>query len=601
MREVLSVSRAVGPGGGPGPSGARSGAWRPLGTRPRDRWRAWVLAVVALLGGAAGAGAQEPTLWEADLPAAVAEEVVAFFNDPATIRILGESRLPPEAELVGDVAVLNGPLTIAGRIRGRVTVINGDVRFEPGGEVVGDVLVVGGTISGVAAGGRVTGTAIAYAEPLRFRQVDGRLVAIPRQPEPSFSAGREFGYARTDLLLAVRGGYNRVEGLPIAIGPRFETLSSNPTRLEPLLIYRTESGVRLDADELGYVVRLEQNLGGRRAFQVGGVLRSEVAPIEALGLSDRENSLAAFLFHRDYRDYYERNGWSAYVRWGRRGLPHELTLEYRDERHEAIAARGAVALFGNNRDWRLQPLVAEGELRSIAARWRYDTRNETEDPSSGWLVRAELEQGLGGSLIRPVALDAETGFPRLEAEAADARFTAGVVDVRRYARLGPRSRLGFRVLAAGSVDGGPLPPQRQHALGGEGSLPAYPILSFDCGARRHTVEIRQDTFFPYYGCDRVALVQLEYRISFARLTNSLGRMLGWDFDLGDTPAWVLFFDAGRAWTEDDARQGRTGGQSDFAADAGLGFRLGHLGLYWAVPLSGGGQGINFFVRIGSGF
>jgi hypothetical protein len=41
-----------------------------------------------------------------------------------------------------------------------------------------------------------------------------------------------------------------------------------------------------------------------------------------------------------------------------------------------------------------------------------------------------------------------------------------------------------------------------------------------------------------------------------------------------------------------------GGDDDFSADAGVGLRVGPAGIYWAVPLSGRGQGVNFFVRTG---
>jgi hypothetical protein len=43
--------------------------------------------------------------------------------------------------------------------------------------------------------------------------------------------------------------------------------------------------------------------------------------------------------------------------------------------------------------------------------------------------------------------------------------------------------------------------------------------------------------------------------------------------------------------------GRFGGNADFSADAGLGIRLGPLGAYWTVPLSGHGHGFNLFVRV----
>jgi len=153
-------------------------------------------------------------------------------------------------------------------------------------------------------------------------------------------------------------------------------------------------------------------------------------------------------------------------------------------------------------------------------------------------------------------------------------------------------------LVAGSIDDQPLPPQRQHALGGEGTLPGYALFRFDCGARRVAFHRGDDVFYPYYGCDRIALFQLEYQNDFP-FGHGWGRKLGWDVDLGETPGWVVFFDAGRAWNEREARDGRTDGMDDFAADAGLGLRIGRIGLYWAVPLSGRDQGVNFFIRYGS--
>jgi hypothetical protein len=105
------------------------------------------------------------------------------------------------------------------------------------------------------------------------------------------------------------------------------------------------------------------------------------------------------------------------------------------------------------------------------------------------------------------------------------------------------------------------------------------------------------TFHPYYGCDRAVLgqVSVEQTLPFVR---PLGRSLGLDFDFGPEPAVALFADAGRAWIEDGALQGRDAGTSDFRFDVGAGIRFGRLGVYWAFPLSDGGDGANFFVRIG---
>ncbi|HEX7050347.1 MAG TPA: hypothetical protein VF188_09115 [Longimicrobiales bacterium] len=562
------------------------------------RTRGSMLVPLALVLLAAAPAAAQEEKAAATSPAADIARLLEFYNRAATIRMTGPARIAAGTEIVGDVGVVNGPFVIEGRIRGRVVVLNGDVRFAPGARIIGDLTVAGGAILGLDSA-TVTGTVLRYRKPVQYREDDGRLVAVVPEEAPVIAAGHDFPFGRTDLLLATWRGYNRVEGLPVAIGPRFQTRSRNPTRASALLIYRTESGFEPDADELGYVLRLEQFLGGRRIVRLGATLHSEIVPIEAWGLSDRENSLSTFLFHRDYRDHYEREGWSAYLRIAPPGQPHELTIEYRDERHRSVRANAPPAILGDD-DWRRQPLVAEGTLRTLALRLGYDTRNAGGHPTAGWYIRAEVERGLGGSLALggTCAFPVEPeGFCLAASRSAGTEFAAGLADVRRYARVGPQSWLAVRALFATSLNDRPLPPQRQHALGGEGSLPGYDHYRFDCGARAAVAPAAPD-FFPYYGCDRLALVQIEYQAAFP-FGHDWGRKLGWDLDLGGTPAWVVFFDAGRAWTERVALGGRTPGQDDFAADAGAGFRLGSLGLYWAIPLSGRDEGVNFFVRFGA--
>lgn len=561
--------------------------------------RRGVVACIGLLSLAvAGAEAQAPPGQPAELPREVALEVIDFYNDSASVRLMGDSRIAAGTELVGNLAVLEGTLTLAGTIRGSVAVVNGGVVLLPGATIEGDLAVVGGAVRGLSDSVRVDGVVSEYAPPLRFHRSGEALVYTPPAVEPALVAGREFGRGRYDLRLLVRGAYNRVEGLPVAMGGRITLGQSNPTWLEGLLIYRSAEGARLDPAEVGYAFRVEQYLGGRLSARVGATIRSEVTPIESSSVTDSESSLATFLLHADQRDHYERRGWGAYVRFARPGSPGDFRLEYRDERHNTVPTRGPWSIFDNDEPWRAQPVVAAGALRSLVADWSYDTRNDPADPAAGWFAEAEIEQGLGGTLEEEILITPEG--PRRVEHAADRSFSALRLDLRRYARTGPDSRLAVRFLAAGSLDGSSLPPQRQHALGGVGSLPAFSLFAFDCGARADTVGVGKRGFFPYYGCDRAALVQLEYQ-GAVRLGTDIGRLLGLGVDLGETPRWVVFFDAGRAWTESEAREGRSAGLDDFVADAGAGIRLGRLGLYWAVPLSRRVEGANFFVRVGPRF
>lgn len=555
--------------------------------------RAACLALILLSGRALapwGAAAQQQT--EAQAARAVAE-AVRLYNAPSSARLAGAATIPAAASVRGDVAALGGPLTIAGTVDGRVAVINGDLVLLPGARVTGDIVVAGGRIQGADVAS-VGGTVTESRDPVDFRREGDRLVVQPRRAAP-LSAGRRFGFGRTEFNLGVRGAYNRVEGLPIAIGPRLELGRANPTVLDAQAIYRTRSGLGFRPNEFGYVVRLEQYLGGHRTIRVGGALRSEIVPIEATGLSDLESSLAAFVLHRSYRDSYERHGWSGYVVLTSRSRPWQLTLEYVDEDHGSEAPREPWALRHNDEPWRPQPLVAEGDLRSVVASFSLDTRNDRRMPSAGWLMDVSVEQGVGGemTLFQPaVPLDPTSA---LIPTGVDEEYTWFNVDARRYVRIDPRQRLALRVLAGGSVDGRHLPPQRQRVLGGEGLMPGFPAFNFDCGARRVPVLRDGEPFYPAYGCDRAALAQLQYSLTFP-IVPGIGRRLGLDLDFGDAAELVLFAGAGRAWSE-DASATRTTGTDDVVADAGIGLALGQLGIYWAHSITGGGKGINFFLRL----
>ena len=526
-----------------------------------------------------------------DLTDDAALGITELHNAPGTSRFSGTAVVAAGTELRGDVAIIDGPLVLEGTVDGRVLVVNGSALLRPGARITGDLIVVGGDIEG-SEEATIEGQQIVFREALRYRRV-GEMI-VPDDPEPfaGVRAGRRFGFARTSFAVALRGAYNRVEGLPIAFGPQIAFGRSNPTIVDATLIYRTAGGFTLEEEQIGYVGRVEQFVGGHGRWRIGATLHSEVLPIESNGLSDTEASLATFVMHRDYRDYYERQGWSAYLRWSGSAAA-DATLEYRDENHDTRLEQSPWTIFDNGQPFRPQPIMAEGSLRSLSLRFTHDSRNDEREPSSGWLARLESEQGLGGDMS--IALpDDVTRF------GIDERFTALSVDVRRYLRVGPLTRVALGARAAGSVDGGPLPPQRQHVLGGEGSMPGFAAFQFDCAARDDDRNAGLGSDRPFnYGCDRAVLGQamVEHTLPFIR---PIGRSLGLDFDFGHEPALVLFGDVGRAWTEDGALQGRETGSSAFAADAGIGLRLGRIGFYWAAPLTGHGEP-NFFVRIGPRF
>jgi hypothetical protein len=544
-------------------------------------------AVLALAVLAAPAHAQQVSRL---LPDSVAHRIIDTYNRGPTLRLAGDGRIGAGTAMRGDVAVL-GNLVIDGTVDGDVVVINGDLEVRAGARIGGSVDVAGGRAR-VAAGADVAGPVRVYREPLRYRQRGDRLVYVPPADEPGLAAGVDLPFGRTDLLIASHGPYNRVEGLPIAIGPRVRSAGSYTTTARAILIARTARASELEPRRIGYDLRAEQVVVPAAGLSFGARLYSEIASIESHGISDREASLAAFVLHRDYRDYYQRDGWSVYGRLHRPGAPWTAELEYRDEEHASRPAGNPFTILHNRSSWRPQPVIAAGALRSITATLHYDTRNEHRDPSAGWLASVSIERGLGGG-IRNHAVEEAIPVPDGGARTG---FMTATADVRRYARLTPYSRIAVRVFAAGSLDARALPPQRQHVLGGEGSLPGYRLMEFDCGARSSTIVSSGDTFHPYYGCDRAALVQLEYQANFP-FARRLAEHAGIGGAVGSLVRWVAFFDAGRAWTEPAALGYRLGGNDDFSANAGIGLRAGPIGAYVAVPLSASGQDFNFFIRL----
>jgi hypothetical protein len=627
--------------------------------------RRHALAVLlALLAPSARAAAQEV---RAQLPPDAARRIVAFYNDPRTIHFSGEWRVAPGSSVAGNVAVLDGSLTIAGRVEGDVVVINGGATLADGGAVTGSLTVVGGTVRR-EGGATVGGETVAYTPHLDYLRRGGRLYAdagggIEAPPadtsarvaaaepadtvrdaerpwsEDTASAGTvrpherddwdeggwsavrrgRSGQGRADFIVATGQSYNRVEGLPITFGPLLETGGHNPLRLRAMGIFRTEAGPELGPERWGYEARLEQFFGGRRELRVGGGVFRRIDPIEDWHLTKLENGLSTFFLHRDYRDHFEREGWTAFVMATPRAAPVEASLAFRSEHERSEPAGSPFTLFNNSDPWRPQPLAAQGRLTSLVLGGKIDTRSSPDDPSSGWYVSGEVEQGLGSSLRQadwePVnASDLPPPTPTIVPGTRYGTFTSGTVDVRRYNRIGPWSRLNLRVIAGGSLDGSPLPPQRQHALGGEGSLPGFPLFSVDCGARRIEIYRAADAaravgsvvapprYFPNYGCDRFALFQAEYRGDLslhlrwngddderAGERESWPRSLrhGLDTDFG----WVLFADAGRGWAIGERLV-----DTKAAVDVGAGVLLGRLGVYGAVPVSTGGS-FNLFIRL----
>ncbi|TVP79228.1 MAG: hypothetical protein EA352_00910 [Gemmatimonadales bacterium] len=484
--------------------------------------------------------------------------------------------------------------------------VNGSLHLAEGARIGGPVLVIGGRIEGPGIAG-LADTARVWMAPLRI-QMRGQDVELrtPAGPELPPFLELDLGVASLRPTLRGDGAYNRVEGLPIRVGGVLEAGRRNPTRVEGFAVWRSVSGLEVDSDNLGHRVGVEQELGGRGEARLGFAHRSVVRPIEDRGISDMEASLTTFFLHRDFRDWYERDGWEVWAEVTPTGRPLRLALSYMEEDHGFAAIRDPWTLRGRDAAWRLQPLVAEGSVRTLGAEAELDMRNDPDEPSDGWWVSARVRRTMGGTLTVPRGNDGEDD-PGSVTMGSLPLSTDGELDLRRYNRLGPTLRVSTRALLAGSVNGNPLAPQFQRTLGGEGSLPGHPRFSMACGARDATAASPQGEVegaaWVSYGCDRIALGQIELRGALPVVGGSRELAAGvedWELRslLNVRPEWTVFGNVGRGWSlADEMGVEGTFRDSPVRADVGVGLHLGSLGLHWAVPLNRRDRGVNFFVRL----
>jgi hypothetical protein len=536
------------------------------------------------------------TLMRGGPPAAILAELLAFHNDSATTRAQGDVAFPAGSSFEGRLAVHRGTLRIAGRVRGPIAVVNGTLQLQAGAQVEGDILVVGGRLIRADEAQHTGAERVFWDAAPVIRLPDGTLVLRERRrPLRELAAARtsfQTGRVRTTLLLATGGTYNRIEGLPVVFGPTFDLRPTprSAIKLDLRGILRTAGeGSRLTSD-FGYQARLEYRT---RGFGVAGRIYSEVSSIEEHPLSDSETGWSAFLLQRDYRDYFERRGGGGLV-WVQPVRPLRLELSLRRDHERSVRATDPWSLLRNSDQWRRNPLVDDGHFVTAGLQLDYDTRNERDFPSTGWLIRARFEHSTSDD-VAPVLLP-ETVRPALPLD--DYGYDRLVLDLRRYSRLTPELRVNARLRAEGWVGGDRLPVQRRTSLGGPDLLPGYDFRSFTCAPRGFV-----DRASPAL-CDRVVSAHLEVRTRIGlnlgyRLRDEEGRRTGRFIGIEEADL-VLLSNAGKGWLAGDGPEqvpvNRIPSLDEWKVDFGVGIDAGAIGAYLAKGISEGGP-VKFLVRL----
>lgn len=540
-----------------------------------------------------------------ELPRSVADEAILFYNAPTTTRLVGRSRLPPGNEWRGDVAVRNGPVLVGGRIEGSLLVINGDAVLDRGAEITGDLLVIGGTVS-KAAGATIAGAVREYRGSLPYRASGDEIVFAsgPRRWLPAVGTQKTWGTgdARSALTLASGGTFNRIEGLPVIFGPTVEwkVTEASRLRLDALGVFRSAGDLSDKRGDLGYMVRAELRSGDARAVGLGFRAYDVVAPVEDWGLRSAEVGWSAFLFQRDYRDYYLNKGAAGRL-FIHPDRPLSVALEVRREWQTSVSARDPWTVFRNDQAWRPNPPIDEGHYTTVSGAVALDTRNDRGAPTAGWWVRFHVDNSRSKDVNPQAAVPVAVRRP-IPTDGSYA-FTRGFLDVRRYTRITPNGRVNLRLAGGGWLGGDPLPLQQRVSLGGPDPMTGYAFRESACN---------RDIIDPAFagslvtGCDRVLLAQVEYRGHISLHWSYNPSRAEDDRDQREAvftlegPDLVVFGDAGQAWLVGSGPgrlpSDRLPNLGSWLGDLGLGVDWGGFGFYVAKAVTEGAP-LRFTLRL----
>jgi hypothetical protein len=351
--------------------------------------------------------------------------------------------------------------------------------------------------------------------------------------------------------------FSPVNGLTPAIGFRaasFDHRSYNHTYVRGFASYG------LSRDEFGYSLGLERPVSVSPRLVVGAQAHSLTASDDEWRLSRNEQSLAALLLRRTFRDYYQRRGYQAHAAV-RLDPAHELIVFWKDERHEPLRNETDFSIFRRGEEFRENRFVSEGRLRSLIVRYGWDSRDFVRETMDTRYSRHMMDDLYGTRGGQAPGLRAEwTTEMALDGFGGDWPFQRHIANLRTYNRLSPGQQLNARLV--GGWSDGSLPEQRQFALGGPGSVRGHP-------------------FKDVIGTGMV-LANVEYKLDLPTMRDRGGSGL----------RGVVFFDSGKVYGPVD------GPPDGWLKGAGVGLELGDTAsLDFAWPLGDVRRSLRVYLRL----
>ncbi len=422
-------------------------------------------------------------------------------NNTDVLRFDGDAEIDQNERVDGDIVVLNGTLKVEGEVTGTVLAIFGDVELGPDAYVHGDVVSVNGKVW-TEDESKIRGDVVVTNVPV---DKDDGNVTISKRRHDDHPQRRQNTNWPDDDDEVVWADYNRVDGL--TLGMQFPRPGWWANKRHNFALIG-KGGYSFASKRWQYQAGIERSTPGDFRFSLGGEFHDLTDTQDRWIICDHENGLAAFFLKEDFRDYYNRTGWSV---WASQNFSRnvKLTATYHQDDFGNVEKNTNWSFFGKKKDFRENPLALPGgfvaaygfdaplNLKSVSGIFTIDSRNNVKRPTSGWHINAFGEY-------------AGEQFDNLY------QFERYIVDIRNYFPVSWDEHISFRLRAGTSR--GILPPMYWYDLGGISTLRAV----------RHKDMTG----------DRMVLGNIEYHLRAGD-----GNFLGMDV--------ILFVDSGMAWFADD--------------------------------------------------
>lgn len=378
----------------------------------------------------------------------------------------GRTEINPGDTIQTDLVVKNGDLIVFGTVAGNVLVVNGDIYLKSSSMILGNVRAMNGQVvkeTGAFVEGYTEQSGTTASK--RYARKYTRRAAYTNTFKPYFL--NETNILDDNFLFR----YNRVEGVFIGFGAEKK-------------FYWDGSKSISGAGSFGYGFtshRWRLQLGLDRQFamsenelyEAGAEVHSLTDSKDEWIMNLAENNLSSIFFREDFRDYYQREGFSVHTaRYTKDGEEATMIdLRYTADRYSSMYSAAQWGVFGN-RSFRSNPMVSAGMMKSVSLSGGMSNIDRYRSYSEGWNIFIRGEYGgrmLGG----------------------DFDFTQAVIDIRRFQPVTDDDQLNIRV-RLGALEGTPLT-QKIFDLGGANTIPAFGFKEFSG--------------------NRMLLANVEYRVS----------------------------------------------------------------------------------------